>query len=377
VLSRNRQSHLDAIALICWYLITMSHHIAIDVRCLQDASRFRGIGAVIRQLLPFFKDDPLFVLFATQKGPDFDAFGMNVLYFDGPSGALPDFLKDNGVTHFHFMAQYNVPENFLFPHTITVHDLFTRYSGKNNKKDAQLVAQMRPRLALAKAWFVISEFVKKDLIERLQFSEASIFVIPPGVPDAIKNATPDFSIISDKKINLPFVLAIGDFEPRKNMLAMIAAFLRFNQDKNTLFVACIGKGTMVPLPLLVRLWLTGRLKEFRFVNYLEVPKMAALYRQAKALCFVSKAEGFGLPVLEALQVNLPVLTSTKTSLPEVGQDAVMYADPDSVEDISKQLREILTHPIQNDAGPILAQFTFEKMAAQMKAQFFVLIPDVQ
>jgi glycosyltransferase involved in cell wall biosynthesis len=72
--------------------------------------------------------------------------------------------------------------------------------------------------------------------------------------------------------------------------------------------------------------------------------LRALMASAAALVFPSLHEGFGLPVVEAMTLGLPVITSRRTALPEVGGDAVLYADPESAHDLALQIDRILTQP---------------------------------
>src|SRR5262249_19680720 len=96
-------------------------------------------------------------------------------------------------------------------------------------------------------------------------------------------------------------------------------------------------------------WDTGRTLEAlrslgercRMLGYVSDAALAELYRRCAVFCFPSLGEGFGLPVLEAMAAGTAVLTSNCSSLPEVGGDAVAYADPARVDDIAGQLKSLL------------------------------------
>ncbi len=330
----------------------------LDVRPLQDASRFRGIGTALRLYLKAHSQTPGLTLLAIKGGPEFENFGLPILWFSPPRAAatsvtygkvLSVFLRSHHGGHLHFFAQYLVPESFDFPHSATIHDLFTPYRGKNPKKDAALVAAMKSRFVHATELVAISEFVKQELVTRLDLNPARIRVDYPkfsweGFSD--HPLPEDAGLLAHCGIRGPYVLSVGDFEARKNQSGMIAAFLKMNDrmERKYTYVACIGKGVMVPPGLWIKLRASGRWKEFVFLNYIDHVQIRALYRNAALLSFVSKAEGFGLPVLEGLASGVPVLTSTTTSLPEVGQDAVAYANPESIDEMAAQMEKVLSTP---------------------------------
>lgn len=367
--------------------------IAIDVRPLQDGSRFRGIGMMIRHMLPFFAQYPEVVLLAAETGPVFDNLGIPVITFPVPFGlsitntssafgkALAVFLRDHDVTLVHFMAQYLVPSGLGFPFTVLVHDLFNRHRCVNSAKDEKEVQQLGMRLAPAKAWMAVSEFTKQEMVSRLGLDADLISIVNPAMPTSLMGLAPDESVFLAKKIKKPYILSVGDFEARKNQSGMIEAFLQMNDrlGRAYQYVACIGQGTMVPLPIRLQLLLKNRFNEFRFLNHVTPTELVALYQNASALSFISKAEGFGLPLLEGLYFGIPVVTSSATSLPEVGQDAAAYADPYSVDDMATTLAEVVTDQSwvvshQAAATKVLAGFSFEKAVRETMTSLLKTLP---
>jgi len=84
----------------------------------------------------------------------------------------------------------------------------------------------------------------------------------------------------------------------------------------------------------------------RILGHVSDRDLGALLSGAEAFCFPSLEEGFGLPVLEAMSVGTPVVTSGCSSLPEVGGDAVLYADPDCPREIGQALARICLDPAE-------------------------------
>ena len=81
-------------------------------------------------------------------------------------------------------------------------------------------------------------------------------------------------------------------------------------------------------------------KDVIFLGQVDEKKMPLILASAKALCFVSLFEGFGLPIVEAMKSGVPVITSNTSSMPEIAKDAAIIVDPHDVVSISKSMSEI-------------------------------------
>jgi glycosyltransferase involved in cell wall biosynthesis len=139
------------------------------------------------------------------------------------------------------------------------------------------------------------------------------------------------------------VLAVGTLEPRKNLPRLVAAY------------AALPSALQEAHPLVVvgaRGWDTGQtLAALRslgdrctMLGHVSDVALAQLYRRCAVFCYPSLGEGFGLPVLEAMAAGAAVLTAANSSLPEVGGDAVEYADAGEVASIAAGLERLLGSP---------------------------------
>jgi alpha-1,3-rhamnosyl/mannosyltransferase len=139
------------------------------------------------------------------------------------------------------------------------------------------------------------------------------------------------------------VLAVGTLEPRKNLPRLVAAY------------AALPTALQEAHPLVVvgpQGWQTGATlaaleslgERCLALGHVSDAVLAELYRRCGVFCYPSLSEGFGLPVLEAMALGAPVVTSDISSLPEVGGDAVEYVDPRSAESIQGGLQRVLTSP---------------------------------
>ena len=139
-----------------------------------------------------------------------------------------------------------------------------------------------------------------------------------------------------------YVLSVGTLEPRKNLGTLFAAYAGLPtalRQRYPLVVAGMSgwntEGLMKSAEELIR---RG---ELRLLGYVADELIPPLYAGAAAFCYPSRYEGFGLPALEAMASGVPVITSNRTSLPEVVGDAGMMVDPDDVDGLREGLRQLL------------------------------------
>ena len=114
--------------------------------------------------------------------------------------------------------------------------------------------------------------------------------------------------------------------------------------------------------------------QLHFLGFVSSTELQGIFRSATAMLFPSKFEGFGLPILEAFHAQLPVLSSDATTLPEVARDGARYFDPDSPEELSALMWEILEQPrLRQDLIEkgtfVLSQFSIKNTATKLQALY--------
>jgi glycosyltransferase involved in cell wall biosynthesis len=136
-----------------------------------------------------------------------------------------------------------------------------------------------------------------------------------------------------------YFLTVGNRGDYKRGDAVIKAFVRLVQDHPDLNLIAFGGEELLPEEetILRENGLLGRWHHLQGDD----AQLASCYRYATALVYPSEFEGFGLPVLEAMGMGCPVITSRKKSIPEVGGEAVLYADPDNIPEISAMMKALL------------------------------------
>jgi glycosyltransferase involved in cell wall biosynthesis len=192
----------------------------------------------------------------------------------------------------------------------------------------------------ARVLLAISEATRNELVERFPRA-GSRTRITPLAADARFDTKGEPGERDRLGVERPFVLALGTIEPRKNLERLIQAYVGLPEALRQRFELCLAGATG---------WKTGPILELaeqhrdsvRRLGYVADEDLPALYRSAELFVYPSLAEGFGLPVLEAMQSGTAVITSNVSSMPEVGGDAARYVNPRDVTDIRTALQELLS-----------------------------------
>ncbi len=140
----------------------------------------------------------------------------------------------------------------------------------------------------------------------------------------------------------PYLLYIGNAFPHKNLERLVLAFGKIKQKKPNLNLILVGKIDYF-YKRIKRLVKELDIKDIHFLGRVSDKELELLYKNAIAYVFPSLKEGFGLPGLEAMKNELPVISSNKASLPEVYGKAALYFDPEDVNDIFKNILKILNN----------------------------------
>jgi len=177
----------------------------------------------------------------------------------------------------------------------------------------------------------VSEFSAKELVRLTGFPPSRLRVIPNGVDQAW------FEQLPPSREEVPYFVYVGNVKPNKNLLRLLRAFGRV-MDRMPHRLRIVGRrdGFITGDPQ-VELQATRLGDRVQFTGWLGEGLLRQTVAQATALVFPSLYEGFGLPVLEAMACGCPVLSSSATSLPEVGGSAAVYFNPESVEEIGGAL----------------------------------------
>ncbi len=242
-------------------------------------------------------------------------------------------------------------------HVVIVHDiipeLFPEYLNNWRKKIYWWL--IRKSVQKADKIIAVSKKTEKDLIQEWKILGKKIAVVYIDVADIYKKSVTNLRIekvLKKYQLKPGYILAGGGYEKRKNIQGVLEAYkILLEKNKRLFFLSELPKlviyGKVLPADLalalnpykiLNKLNLTQSVK---ILNEVELANLPALFKKASFFLYPSFYEGFGLPVLEAMNVGVPVIASKNSSLPEVGGDSVLYCFPDNPKDIAMVMKNLL------------------------------------
>jgi len=323
--------------------------IAIDISPLSSGHRVRGIGSYVSMLkenLETYDKKNSYVFFTNKNVPK-DADLVHFPYFDPFFPVLPFSKKIKTV--------------------VTVHDLIPIVHG--NEFPIGIKGNLRwlyNKQLLKRVNTIVTDSYasKEDIVKFAGIDEKKVKVVYLAVDPAFRILNTKYLIPNTrKKFSLPenFFLYVGDATWNKNLPRLVEAFKQTSHK-----LVMVGKVWAPPQTPSQRTLSGGRGsapegeinsnpwnrdlkhtlantkndKQFIHLGFVETEDLVKIYNLAAALVMPSLDEGFGLPVLEAMSCGCPVITSREGSLPEVGGDAVLYADSYSEESITKAINDL-------------------------------------
>ncbi|RME92514.1 MAG: glycosyltransferase family 1 protein [Bacteroidetes bacterium] len=240
-------------------------------------------------------------------------------------------------------------------------------------------------LQRAERIITVSEFTKADIVEQYRLAAEKISVAGNGVSSAFRALSQAEQERTRRQYSngQPYFFYVGAVHPRKNVARLVQAFDRFKSQ------------TQSPVHLLIagRLaWQTGSLQQvlanspyrqdIKLLGYVADKDLPRLVGSALGLTYVSLFEGFGVPLLEAMHAEVPILTSKVSSMPEVVGEAGILVDPTSVEDISRGLTQLAYLTAEERAQLILkgrhqrTKFSWEQTTDMVKQAIRSLIVEI-
>lgn len=249
--------------------------------------------------------------------------------FLSPEGWIPPNLNCPSLGVIHDLNFAHHPENIIFSHRKYLQYFFPKFANRAN------------RIA------TVSEFSKKDIIETYNISPEKIDVVYNGANEIFK----PLSIEKQVKVRAtfcnekPYFIFIGTLHPRKNIDHLLLAFDDFKSTVHSnVQLLIVGNRKWWPAKV-ESIYQKMKFKDdVHFLGRQSDGNLAQLLASAEALTYLPYFEGFGIPILEAFQCEVPVITSAVSSMPEVAKDAALLAQPTDVGGISEKMRLI----IEND-----------------------------
>ncbi|MDR1593750.1 MAG: glycosyltransferase family 4 protein [Prevotellaceae bacterium] len=227
---------------------------------------------------------------------------------------------------------------------VTIHDLiFLRYPEYYKLID-RIIYRFKFKLACRNAdkIIAISECTKRDIISFFHIPEEKIIVIYQGChPNFRQKVSGEKKSEISEKYCLParFILSVGSVETRKNLLLAVKALKNIPED---IHLVAAGKSTPYQSEVEQYAEKAGLKSRLHILNNVLFEDLPALYQSAAVFVYSSFFEGFGIPVIEALTSEIPVIAATGSCLEEAGGPGSMYVNPNNEAELSKKIIEILT-----------------------------------
>lgn len=250
----------------------------------------------------------------------------NADLFFSPDGWLSLRTSVKSINVIHDLNFEHFPEYLPFHVKLYYHYFFQRFA-----KKAERIA-------------TVSEFTKQDIINTYGINPSNIDVVYNGVNELFQplSFSEKEKTKSEFSHSSPYFVFVGLIHPRKNITNLLLAFEEFKKSHSSdLNLIIIGE----------KKWWTKDMEEvyssmqFKdkviFTGRLSSVEIRNVIASALAMLYVSYFEGFGIPILEAMQCDVPVITSNITSMPEVAKDAALLVDPFSVDSIKEAMLKIV------------------------------------
>lgn len=279
------------------------------------------------------------------------------------------------------------PDGYLslktkLPQLAVIHDLNFEHNPEDLPKSALRYYKKYFPLFAHKADRIVtvSNYSKQDIVEHYQVDPAKIDV-------GYNGASPVFKPLVKTEIEQTrgkytdgkkYILFVGALSPRKNLNRLIAAFDLLHKEENKdLDLLIVGEDLFKSLQTKIESKTKARI---HFTGHLSQADLAQVVGAAHIFAFVPYFEGFGIPLLEAMQSGVPCLAANATSLPEVGGDAVLYCDPFDVKAIKNGLVRLdeddnLRNSLKEKGPQRALQFSWDKSADVLWKAFNKMMED--
>jgi len=191
-----------------------------------------------------------------------------------------------------------------------------------------------------------SEWSRQDIVRFLQFPPERVNAIPIGVAPHFAPASKESYARVRERYGLPdrYILTVGSLNPRKNLETLFTAYHQLRQRGLSCQLVVTGPTAWKSTGIFQRLRTLGLERDVLLTGFVADADLPALYSGASVFAFPSLYEGFGLPPLEAMACGTPVVTSNRSSLPEVVGDAGLLVDPLDADALASAIDRLLSDP---------------------------------
>lgn len=270
-------------------------------------------------------------------------------------GMLCDLVRDQ-IDIFHGLSHelpFGIHQRKI-KSVVTIHDLiFYPYPHQYGAWDRRIY-HYKFRYACQKADHIIaiSESTKRDILRYYQVPASKVSVIYQACSPIFyqEHSFGERQAVAQKwQLPPDYFLYVGSVIERKNLILILQALKQFALAGETPQLVVLGGGGKYYRQMQTKVNEMGLAEHVKWLKDIPFTDFPAIYQNATGLIYPSYYEGFGLPVLEALASSVPVITSSRSSLPEAGGPGSIYIEPDRVEDLMAAMRTLLNDPAKRQA----------------------------
>lgn len=333
--------------------------IAIDARMY--GPKQGGLGRYIEQLILNLEkedtDNQYYILLRqdnwgeyTPSNPNFKKVLADIPWYGWKEQLLlPRIIKQLKTDLVHF-PHWNVPLFFNGKFVVTIHDLLLlHFPSRRASTLSPLIYWIKNKLFLlvlnhaakaAKKIIAVSQFTAKDIHKTMRINTEKISVTPLAPLQSKENGETD----TGKKlyIDKPYWLYVGVAYPHKNLETLIDAWKIFYEQNEKKFQLVLAGKKNYFYDRLEKIIKEKNVQNVILTGFVHDADLVNLYKNAALYVFPSRYEGFGLPPLEAMRYNIPVISSNSTCLPEILGNAALYFDPTNPKAIADAANSVLT-----------------------------------
>lgn len=274
----------------------------------------------------------------------------NIDIFWGPAHRLPRWLPRN------------------IARVVTIHDLVWKMAGETMRPLSRVLESYQVPAAIKTTDHIVadSQSTALSILKEFHVKENKLTVVSLGSDHLAKMGS--INELEVFGINRPYFLFVGTLEPRKNLFNLLTAYSKLPKNiknKADLVIAgADGWGKINIKNVINELKLKSHVK---LLGYVDETILCTLYSNALFLAMPSLYEGFGLPLVEAMACNTPVITSNNSSMKEIIGNAGILVDPLSIDSIKSGLMQLITnhelrHKLAHNAADIAKHFQWNKSA---------------
>ncbi|MFA4930529.1 MAG: glycosyltransferase family 1 protein [Patescibacteria group bacterium] len=315
------------------------------------------------------------------KYENYEVVGVDFVHYTvGEQWGMWRYLNKMKPDLVHF-TNFNHPIFYQGKFITTVHDItLLFYPGRVRRK---FISQFGYKVAMHSAvmnserMITVTEYTKNDILKYFGGKAENMAVVYEAINDKFVRCEDEKYIgqVKNKyKISAPYFVYLGQWRVHKNLVGLVEAFDKYKQGGSNMQLVLIGKEDPRYPEVRQAIDRSKYKNDVIITGWVEEEEVPALVTGANSYIFPSKYEGFGFTPLEAMQCGIPVASSNASCLPEVLGEAVIYFDPDNIDEMAEAMRRIVDNEnlrvdLVKRGYAQVAKYSWEKMAKETLAVY--------